>query len=338
MDNNQQPNAELELGVEPNTPMTTQEANSDVSQAQNLADYFMRALSDGQTKAVPDSTETNESENAYEEEASTQENDVSNDETLDGQVNAEEANVSEANDEGEEHEENVPRGVTKRISKLTALRREAEEKAKKLEEELESLKRSQAEPKSQNPYRNLDSEDKVTAEYEKFRKIRLFCERYPDGFYDGDPKNHMNRDEIAQAKVEALRAIEEYLPEQAQYVTAKKQFRAKAKQEFPWLDDPTDKRANIAKKFIEAVPQIKQFPDYEIYAAQLAMGMSVYQQQKQNARQGIQPTAPVQPRAMSSAPRPTPRRDQVEAQRSSDNFRRTGSIDALADVFKSKFV
>jgi hypothetical protein len=318
--------------------MTTQEANSDVSQAQNLADYFMRALSDGQTKAVPDSTETNESENAYEEEASTQENDVSNDETLDGQVNAEEANVSEANDEGEEHEENVPRGVTKRISKLTALRREAEEKAKKLEEELESLKRSQAEPKSQNPYRNLDSEDKVTAEYEKFRKIRLFCERYPDGFYDGDPKNHMNRDEIAQAKVEALRAIEEYLPEQAQYVTAKKQFRAKAKQEFPWLDDPTDKRANIAKKFIEAVPQIKQFPDYEIYAAQLAMGMSVYQQQKQNARQGIQPTAPVQPRAMSSAPRPTPRRDQVEAQRSSDNFRRTGSIDALADVFKSKFV
>jgi len=338
MDNNQQPNAELELGVEPNTPMTTQEANSDVSQAQNLADYFMRALSDGQTKAVPDSTETNESENAYEEEASTQENDVSNDETLDGQVNAEEANVSEANDEGEEHEENVPRGVNKRISKLTALRREAEEKAKKLEEELEGLKRSQAEPKSQNPYRNLDSEDKVTAEYEKFRKIRLFCERYPDGFYDGDPKNHMNRDEIAQAKVEALRAIEEYLPEQAQYVTAKKQFRAKAKQEFPWLDDPTDKRANIAKKFIEAVPQIKQFPDYEIYAAQLAMGMSVYQQQKQNARQGIQPTAPVQPRAMSSAPRPTPRRDQVEAQRSSDNFRRTGSIDALADVFKSKFV
>ena len=338
MDNNQQPNAELELGVEPNTPMTTQEANSDASQASNLADYFMRALSDGQTKAVPDSTETNESENAYEEEASTQENDVSNDETLDGQVNAEEANVSEANDEGEEHEENVPRGVNKRISKLTALRREAEEKAKKLEEELEGLKRSQAEPKSQNPYRNLDSEDKVTAEYEKFRKIRLFCERYPDGFYDGDPKNHMNRDEIAQAKVEALRAIEEYLPEQAQYVTAKKQFRAKAKQEFPWLDDPTDKRANIAKKFIEAVPQIKQFPDYEIYAAQLAMGMSVYQQQKQNARQGIQPTAPVQPRAMSSAPRPTPRRDQVEAQRSSDNFRRTGSIDALADVFKSKFV
>ena len=338
MDNNQQPNAELELGNEINPPMQTQETTSDVSQAQNLADYFMRALSDGQTKAVPDSTETNESENAYEEEAQTQENGISDDEVLDGRVNAEEANVSEANEAGEEHEENVPRGVNKRISKLTALRREAEERSKKLEEELESLKRSQAEPKSPNPYKSLDSEDKITAEYEKFRKIRLFCERYPDGFYEGDPKNHMNRDEIAQAKVESLRAIEEFLPEQAQYVTAKKQFRAKAKQEFPWLDDPTDKRANIARKFIEAVPQIKQFPDYEIYAAQLAMGMSVYQTQKQNARQGIQPTAPVQPRAMSSAPRASQRRDQVDAQRSSDNFRRTGSLDALADVFKSKFV
>lgn len=338
MDNNQQPNAELELGVEPNSPMTTQEANSDASQASNLADFFMRALSDGQTKAVPDSTETNESENAYEEEAQNEENGFSNEAVDQGLPETEEANVSEANDAGEEHEENVPRGVNKRISKLTALRREAEEKAKKLEEELESLKRSQAEPRSPNPYKNLDSEDKIAAEYEKFRKVRLFCERYPDGYYEGDTRNHMNRDEIAQAKVEALRAIEEYLPEQAQYVTAKKQYRAKAKQEFPWLDDPTDKRANIAKKFIEAVPQIKQFPDYEIYAAQLAMGMSVYQQQKQNARQGIQPTAPVQPRSMSSAPRPTPRRDQVEAQRSAENFRRTGSIDALADVFKSKFV
>jgi len=212
------------------------------------------------------------------------------------------------------------------------------EKANKLEEELESLKRSQAEPRSPNPYKNLDTEDKIIAEYEKFRKVRLFCERYPDGFYEGDPQHHMDRNEIAKAKVESLRAIEEYLPEQAKYVTARKEYKAKAKKEFPWLDDPTDNRAAIAKRFVDAVPQIKQFPDYEIYAAQLAMGMSVYQQQKQNARQGIQPTAPVQPRAMSSAPRPTPRRDQVEAQRSSDNFRRTGSIDALADVFKSKFV
>jgi hypothetical protein len=338
MDNNQQPNAELELGVEPNSSMTTQEANSDASQASNLADFFMRALSDGQTKAVPDSTETNESENAYngeEEEVETGEL-YSSDETASEEP--EMANESEAENEAETHEEHVPRGVDKRISKLTALRREAEERAKKLEEELESLKRSQAEPRSPNPYKNLDSEDKITAEYEKFRKVRLFCERYPDGYYEGDPQHHMSREEIAKAKVESLRALEEYLPEQAQYVTAKREYKVKAKQEFPWLDDPTDKRANIAKKFIEAVPQIKQFPDYEIYAAQLALGMSMYQKQKQNARQGIQPTAPVQPRAMSSAPRPTPRRDQVEAQRSSENFRRTGTIDALADVFKSKFV
>lgn len=337
MEENQQPNAELELGNEPNPPMTTQEAKSDASQASNLADFFMRALSDGQTKAVDDNTETNQSENA--EQGNTEEDDGSlhSDESA-TETEPSEANVSDAEEEESGSEQNVPRGVEKRISKLTALRREAEEKAKKLEEELENLKRSKAEPRSPNPFKNLDSEDKITAEYEKFRKVRLFCERYPDGFYEGDPQNHMNRDEIAQAKVEALRAIEEFLPQQAEYVTARKAYRSKAKQEFPWLDDPTDKRASIAKKFIEAVPQIKQFPDYEIYAAQLAMGMSVYHQQKQNARNGVRTPAPVQPRSMSSAPRPTPRRDEVEASRSSENFRRTGSIDALADVFKSKFV
>ena len=145
--------------------MTTQEATSDASPETNLADFFMRALSDGQTKAVADTTETNESGNADEDGA----------QDVNVQQTTEEANESEAPDSEDEVSERTPRGVDKRISKLTALRREAEEKASKLEEELENLKRSQANPKSPNPFKNLDSEDKISAEYEKFRKVRLCC-------------------------------------------------------------------------------------------------------------------------------------------------------------------
>jgi hypothetical protein len=184
-------------------------------------------------------------------------------------------------------------------------------------------------------------EGKIKAEFERQRQIRLFCERYPDGFYESDnPRDHVSKEEIAKAKVVALRALEEHLPKQAEFVVAQQQFRQKARKEFPWLNDPSDKRSITAKKFVDAVPEIKKFPDYEIYAAQLAMGMSTYQDQKKSARTG-QPTAsraPYQPSLMSSAPKASAQLDEKQAKESYSRFKQSGSIDDLAAVFRSKFV
>lgn len=338
MENDNQPHAELELGTEPNPPMPTQEAKPDASQDNNLADFFMRALSDGQTEAVSDNTETNQSENAEEGEVQEEEQAEQPDESYEDKQSK--ATTAEEGDEIESPEMDAPRGVQKRLAKLTALRREAEERAKKLEEELESVKRSQAAPRTNNPFSKLDSEDAIKAEYDRQRKIRLFCERYPDGYYESDnQQEHVSKEEIAKAKVVALQALEEHLPEQAEFITAKKQFSQRAKKDFPWLNDPSDERAIVAKNLVKALPEIKRFPDYEIYAAQLALGMSTYKTQKENARRGLQPQrVPVQPTTLSSAPRPAPKRDEVEARKSSERFQRSGSISDLADVFKSKFV
>ena len=333
-ENTTQPNADLELGTEANTPMpdNNTEVTPDSSANEKLADFFMRALSDGQMKTESGDSENKESEAEAE---------------VDTQETAEEP-VAEANTEAETDEvrdvaDDTPRGVQKRLNKLTALRREAEERAKKLEEELESIKRQQVLPPksvSNNPYAELDSEEKIRAEYDRQRQIRLFCERYPDGYYDGetDEKN-ISKDEIAKAKVSALRAIEEHLPQQAEYVKKTREFRSVARKEFPWLDDPTDTRASVVRKFVDAVPEIKKFPDYEMYAAQLAMGMVSYNTQKKNARNFVQnPTVQVQPTQTSSAPRPAMRVDEVKAKESVERFRRSGSVDDLAEVFKSKFI
>jgi len=338
MENDNQPHAELELGTENNPPMQTQEAKPDASQDNNLADFFMRALSDGQTEAVDDNTDTNQSENAEEGEESEGDEAEQADESY--EETQAEATTTEESDEEEGQDFEAPKGVKKRLAKLTALRREAEERAKKLEEELESVKRSQAAPRTNNPFSKLDSEDALKAEYDRQKKIRLFCERYPDGYYESDNhQEHVSKEEIAKAKVVALQAIEDYLPQQAEFITAKKQFSQRAKKEFPWLSDPSDQRAIVAKNLVKALPEIKRFPDYEIYAAQLAMGMSAYKTQKENARRGVQPQrVPVQPTSLSSAPRPAPKRDEVEARASSERFQRSGSISDLADVFKSKFV
>jgi hypothetical protein len=343
MENEQQPHAELELGNESNPPMAQNEVGkSEPMNEAKLTEFFSRALSDGQIGAeVGDSAEqeaeTAESDEGYEDEA------LATDENV-GEDESEEPEQDEAYSEqgAEEHEPSneVPRGVKKRLAKLTALRKEAEEKAQKLEEEVESLRRLQAVPKSKNPFSGLDSEEKLQAEFERQKNIRLFCERYPDGFYESEnPQEHVSKEEIAKAKVVALRAIEEHLPQQAQFVVARKQYKSQAAKEFPWLKDPSDKRTSIAKRFIEAVPEIKRFPDYEIYAAQLALGMSTYQQQKKNARAGIQQSerAPVMPTTLSSAPRPV-KMDEKAAKESYERFRQTGSQDDLAAVFRSKFV
>ena len=239
--------------------------------------------------------------------------------------------------------DDTPKGVQKRLNKLTALRREAEERSKKLEEELDTLKRQQAtpvKPATNNPHAELDSEDKIKAEYDRQRQIRLFCERYPDGYYDDNNyEKNVSKEEIAKAKVSALRAMEEFLPQQAEFIQKSKEFKTMARKEFPWLDDPTDSRSSVVKKFVDAVPEIKKFPDYEMYAAQLAMGMVSYNTQKKNAKNFVNnPVVQVQPTQTSSAPRPAMRADEAKAKDSMERFRRSGSVDDLADVFRSKFI
>jgi hypothetical protein len=333
-ENTNQPNADLELGNEVNTPMPENktEVTPDSSAHGKLADFFMRALSDGQMKAESGDSETKDAEAEVEEP-----------QTEEVQEPQAEATTEAVTDDVRQDYDDTPKGVQKRLNKLTALRREAEERAKKLEEELESIKRQQAtsvKPATNNPHAELDTEEKIKAEYDRQRQIRLFCERYPDGYYDeNNYEKNVSKEEIAKAKVSALRAMEEFLPQQAEYIQKSKEFKTMARKEFPWLDDPTDNRASVVKKFVDAVPEIKKFPDYEIYAAQLAMGMVSYNAQKKNAKNFVNnPVVQVQPTQTSSAPRPTMRIDEVKAKESVDRFRRSGSVDDLAEVFKSKFI
>lgn len=317
MENDQQPQADLELGNEYNNPMQNA-GPAEPSKNQTPEDFFSRILSGGQTEQTTD-VESSEAPEAAMPEATTE---------------AEEVEVQSQNSE------RPTKGMQKRLDKLTALRREAEEKAKQLEGEVAELKRSKATPApsaSNNPYGHIESVSEIQAEYEKQRQIRLFCERYPDGYYpeQGEP---VGKENIAKAKVNALRAIEEHLPRHAQYLETKDQARRSAASEFSWLNDPTDERAMKAKAFIDAVPEIKRFPDYEMYAAHMVNGLTSYQAQKAKAKQ--QPArVPMQPSVSSSAPsRPSQGDSKMDGAMSMERYRKTGSMDDLANVFKNKFV
>jgi hypothetical protein len=223
---------------------------------------------------------------------------------------------------------------------LTALRREAEEKADRLEQEVAELKRSKAVTRTDAPnqFAQLESVGDIQAEFEKQRKIRLFCERYPDGYYPEGEGEPVSKENIAKAKVRALQAIEEDLPKQMLYIEEKDKAKKFARSEFSWLNDPTDDRTGKVKAFVDAMPEIKRFPDYEIYAAHMVNGMMSYKAQKSMA-QNAQRRVPVQPSMSSSpAPRQPQKSDPVQYASSVERYRKSGSIDDLADVFKNKFI
>lgn len=324
MENESDNTEQLGLETEPNKLMAQPSERSDLADDEKLAQFFGRALADGQQVA----------EQPTAEQVEQADEDVSDASEIEAEPQYEDSEETE-----QVSDEQKPKGVDKRISKLTAQRKEAEERAKVLEQELESLKRQQAQPKNDaNPYRAFDSEDKIQAEYERQKEIRLFCERYPDGYYE-DGQEPISKEQIAKAKVAAIRAVDDYLPSQLDFVEKSKAFKVAARKEFPWLDNSTDKRAIMAKRFVDAVPELKRFPDYEIYAAHLANGMVSYQQQKTAAKQGIQTQrVPVQPTSSFSPPPSAQKANIGAAKTAEERYKRTSSLDDLSDVFKNKFI
>lgn len=318
MENDQQPQADLELGYETNPPMTTNAGPAEPSAKESPEDFFSRVLSGGQIEQTT-GVESPEAPEAAMPEATTE--------------------AEEAETQSDDSDARPTTGVQKRLAKLTALRREAEEKASKLEQEVAELKRSKAVVRTdaQNPFAQLESAGDIQAEFEKQRKIRLFCERYPDGYYPEGEGEPVSKENIAKAKVRALQAIEEDLPKQMAYIEEKDRAKKFARSEFSWLNDPTDERTSKVKAFVDAMPEIKRFPDYEIYAAHMVNGMMSYKAQKAVA-QSTNRRVPVQP-SVSNMPAPRPQKsDPVEYASSVERYRKSGSIDDLADVFKNKFI
>jgi hypothetical protein len=318
MENDQQPQADLELGNEINPPMNENVRQAEPNAKESPEDFFSRVLSGGQIEQTT-GVESPEAPEAVMPEATTE--------------------AEDAEQQVDDSTERPTTGVQKRLAKLTALRREAEEKASRLEQEVAELKRSKAVVRTdaQNPFAQLESVGDIQAEFEKQRKIRLFCERYPDGYYPEGEGEPVSKENIAKAKVRALQAIEEELPKQLMYLEEKDKAKKFARSEFSWLNDPTDDRTTKVKAFVDAMPEIKRFPDYEIYAAHMVNGMMSYKAQKAVA-QNTQRRVPVQP-SMSSAPAPRPQKsDPVQYASSMERYRKSGTIDDLADVFKSKFI
>jgi hypothetical protein len=242
--------------------------------------------------------------------------------------------IESEEDNSEEYDRGLPKGVKKRIDKLAAKRREAEQRAKELEAEVERLRQEaekpvQIQPNKKNPYSKLKSVEQIQAEVEKAKQIRRWCEMNPEGGVVRDSKGNereYSAEDVRNIKVNALDALDEHLPKQMQYIQYAANVEKEVSREYPWWKDRSSAERQIAEAFLQHFPEITRFPDYKMVLGDYIRGVKSREQSKGSSQQ----RPPSQPKS-GSAYAGAAGRKPVRLSNPSDN-------DELANIIASRFI
>jgi hypothetical protein len=327
MNNIDPQNGEVNESVADNSEISSQESNFPTS-----ADINSRLNSLLFDDVAEEQTEEGEAvSNQPEDQQSDSESETDTETDTDGK---------EVHSQSEEEQDEVSRGVQKRIDKLTAKRKEAEAEIEKLREEVESLKNTVQTPREvlalDDPYSNLNTIAEIEAEIAQARSVRNWAEENADGFTETKENGeevYYDPAKIRQIKVNAMKAIEEGLPKRYQYIQARDQVEQIAVKEYPWWKDKTAKERQIAEQFLTAFPQIKKFPDYKMVIGDYIRGVRAREAAVKGQKTVVR--APVQPRSNGVAP--TVKKEEVRSQNAYARFAKTGKTDDLANVM-NKFL
>lgn len=326
-----------DLGTESNNP-TTNEGTSTPFDINKLADI----VSDSFLGGKESSAESPADENGDSEAQATSEEDVHSQETetTTEQDSTEDSEETEETKSEEEFERGLPKGVKKRIDKLSAKRREAEAEVERLKEEVERLSQEATKPARiptpDNPYANLSTLEEVNREAEQAKQIRRWCEMNPDGAVvtnkDGSETEY-TAEEVRNIKIKALDALEEHLPARANYLQNYMQMEQVATKEYPWWKDKSAKERQIAESFIKHFPEIQKFPDYKVVVGDYIRGV---QAREAKSKQTTPVKAPTQPRP-SAAPARVPQQD-AQAQVAKKRFTVSQNRDDLSSIIANRFL
>lgn len=330
-----------DLGTESNNP-TTNEGTTSAFDQTKLADIIGKTFLGGEEVAEDsDSQKQTETEGQA---TSEEDSEVLSQETnteSDQEQSEDSEETEETKSEDDELERGLPKGVKKRIDKLSAKRREAEAEVERLRAEVERLSQEAEKPaqtpKSDNPYTNLKTIDEVSREAEQAKQIRRWCEMNPDGATvtdkDGNETDYSAED-IRRIKIKALDALEEHLPARAKYIEQYSQIEQVAHKEYPWWKDKSSSERQIAESFLKHFPEITRFPDYKMVLGDYIRGVKTRESSKRPATSVK--TAPAQPKRTATPAYVPPQEAKVrDAQK---RFGATGNRDDLQSIIANRFL
>ncbi len=331
-----------DLGTESNNP-TKNEGSAQPFDQNNLADIIGKTFLGGEEVAE-------DSDSQKQTETDGQATSEEDSEVLSQETNTEsEQEQSEDSEETEETksdddelERGLPKGVKKRIDKLSAKRREAEAEVERLKSEVERLSQEANKPaqtpKSDNPYSNLKTLEEVNREAEQAKQIRRWCEMNPDGATvtgaNGEEVDY-SAEEVRRIKIKALDALEEHLPARAKYIENYSQIEQVATKEYPWWKDRSSNERQIAESFLKHFPEITRFPDYKMVLGDYIRGVKSREATKKSPAVSNR-TAPVQPKRTATPPY-VPEKE-ARAKEAQKRFGANGNRDDLTSIIANRFL
>ena len=228
-------------------------------------------------------------------------------------------------------------GVQKRIDKLTALRKTAEEQVEAMREEVEQYKSKIAEfekssevvqPTADSPFADLTSGEAIKNEYEQARQIRYKCEANPEGFQMGD--TYFDSEQVRNMKLNAMQAMEVHLPKQLEFVKARDQWKPIAYETYPWLKNKEAPEFKLAQQVLKTFPQFRRFPDFELFIGDYVRGYT--SRTSQIAKKGI-PIKGTQQLAVKPASSQTQAsRNDTTARNVESRYQKTGNREDLKKI------
>ena len=320
----------------------------DVTDEASLAAVLAQTLelddvqTDESLKEVPAEAEADEGNESEVDLSQPEENEADAEDEPAADNDADGEDEAEADDAEPEAEE-TPRGVQKRIDKLTKRAKEAEEKladekAKRIDAENAPAEQATttAPVTPENPFANLTTLEDVQREEHNAEQVLDWCEDNPDGTLVQTKEGEIDysAEEVRDIRKKASKAIRKWLPQRQQWVQENQQNEEYAHKTYSWWKDKSAAEYQAASNILREFPEIQRFPDYKVIVGDTLMGMQMRLSQEagaKKAKKAAPKKAPKQPTAPTAEPAPI---DGSAARSSSarTRFDETGDRDDLAQL------
>ena len=316
-----------------------------------------KAEEESAEETISDNTDTQEEE-SDKTDAATEggETDEAGEEADDATDDAEPEDSEEAAAEEPAGEEVAKDKVQRRIDKLVAKQREAEEKAQAASAELEQLRTAKADleaqlnqttrpvlsPSAENPLADVDSEEALQQRIQNAQAVRRWALQNTEGATikqpDGSEK-FIEGSEVKDYLIKASDILEVHVPARRQWLAQREPAVKAAKEVFPDIFKEGSQLNQAYKATIKQAPDLLKLPQHEywvglaLYGEQALMQKQQAEQAKEKAKKSVsakkeKPPTPAQP---VSAPRSATTKGSSTAAKQRF-FKSSGSMSDIEDL------
>lgn len=264
-----------EMGISLNAAAET-ERGSDAEDSTDISE------SDTTTN---DSAESDEDSEIDSDELTTGEDDADGDpDTADETDEDAEDADSEDEEDGEEEPDKRQRGVEKRIAKLTAKAKQAEERATEATATIEQLQAQLAQatavtlaPTPDSPLANIETPEALEEQVTLARRIEAWAEDNPEGAeiqLANGQKRFLEPEEVRQ-RLRTAREILRSAPGREQWLSQRPNVINEARAFYPNLLKPGTDENGAMNHLLKMVPELKRHPAIELMIGDMIEGQRV---------------------------------------------------------------